>query len=143
MIKTIEQKKQYRREQYLKHREKEQKKNAEYREKNSELIREKQKKYNKENPEKIKNITRKSAYKIRYGITLEQYNQMFEKQKGKCAICNRHQKELTRTLCVDHNHKTKKVRGLLCVTCNTDVSVVENRLKEMLKYLNKYRKDVN
>jgi len=29
------------------------------------------------------------------------------------------------------------------VTCNTDVSVVENRLKEMLRYLNKYRKDVN
>jgi len=139
MIKTIEQKKQYRREQYLKHREKEQKNHAEYYQKNKDKINEKIKNYNKENPEKRKNAILKNVY----GITLDQYNQMFEKQKGKCAICKRHQKDLTRTLCVDHNHKTKKVRGLLCLTCNTDVSVVENRLKEMLKYLNKYRKDVN
>jgi len=138
-MKTVEQKRKERRERYLKNYDREKQKNKEYREKNRELIREKQKKYNRENPEKRKNAILKNVY----GITLEQYNQIFEKQKGKCAICKRHQKELTRTLCVDHNHKTKQVRGLLCVTCNTDVSVVENRLKEMLKYLNKYRKDVN
>lgn len=138
-MKTVEQKRKERRERYLKNYDREKQKNKEYREKNRELIREKQKKYNRENPEKRKNAILKNVY----GITLEQYNQIFEKQKGKCAICKRHQKELTRTLCVDHNHKTKQVRGLLCVTCNTDVSVVENRLKEMLRYLNKYRKDVN
>ena len=86
---------------------------------------------------------RKSAYKIKYGITLDDYNKMFKEQKGRCAICERHQNDLTRTLCVDHDHKTNQVRALLCVTCNTDVSVIENRLEEMLKYLNKYRKDVN
>ena len=138
-MKTVEQKRKERRERYLKNYDREKQKNKEYREKNRELIRAKQKKYNRENPEKRKNAILKNVY----GITLEQYNQIFEKQKGKCAICKRHQKELTRTLCVDHNHKTKQVRGLLCVTCNTDVSVVENRLKEMLKYLNKHRKDVN
>ena len=138
-MKTVEQKRKERRERYLKNYDREKQKNKEYREKNRELIRAKQKKYNRENPEKRKNAILKNVY----GITLEQYNQIFEKQKGKCAICKRHQKELTRTLCVDHNHKTKQVRGLLCVTCNTDVSVVENRLKEMLRYLNKYRKDVN
>ena len=111
--------------------------------KNREKLKAKSKITYRKNKDKHVTYRRKSAYKIRYGITLEQYNQMFEKQKGKCAICNRHQKDLTTTLCVDHNHKTKQVRGLLCVTCNTDVSVVENRLKEMLKYLNKYRKDVN
>jgi len=111
--------------------------------KNREKLKAKSKITYRKNKDKHVNYRRKSAYKIRYGITLEQYNQMFEKQKGKCAICKRHQKDLTTTLCVDHNHKTKQVRGLLCVTCNTDVSVVENRLKEMLRYLNKYRKDVN
>jgi len=50
MIKTIEQKKQYRREQYLKHREKEQKNHAEYYQKNKDKINEKIKNYNKENP---------------------------------------------------------------------------------------------
>ena len=139
MSKTIEEKKQYRREQYLKHYKKEKLSNKKYREENRNLIREKQSKYNKENPIKRKN----SMLKYQYGITLNEYNEMFKQQKGKCAICERHQNNLTRTLCVDHDHKTNKVRALLCVTCNTDVSVVENRLEEMLKYLNKYRKDIN
>jgi hypothetical protein len=86
---------------------------------------------------------RKSAYKVKYGITIDDYNKMFKQQEGKCDICKRHQNDLTRILCVDHDHKTNKVRALLCVTCNTDVSVVENRLEEMLNYLNKHRKDVN
>jgi len=138
-MKTTEQQKQHRREQYLKHNKKEKEKNRKYFLKNREKILEKQRKYNKENPLKRKNAILKNVY----GITLVQYNQMFETQEGKCAICQRHQNELTRTLCVDHNHKTNKVRALLCVTCNTDVSVVENRLEEMTNYLNKYRKDVN
>lgn len=139
MTKTIQEKKEYRRQQYLKHKDKVLKQYAEYRDKNRELLREKQRKFNKENPIKRKN----SMLKYQYGITLIDYNKMFEQQKGKCAICKRHQNNLTRTLCVDHDHKTNQVRALLCVTCNTDVSVVEDRLKEMLNYLNKYRKDVN
>jgi len=138
-MKTVEEKKQYRRNQYLKHKDKEKENRIKYFIKNREKILEKQRKYNKENPLKRKNAILKNVY----GITLNDYNKMFEKQKGKCAICNRHQNNLTRTLCVDHNHKTNQVRALLCVTCNTDVSVVENRLEEITKYLNKHRKDVN
>ena len=138
-MKTAEEKKQYRREQYLKNKDKEKAAREIYYSKNKELILARNKKYNKENPDK-----RKSAIlKYEYGITLDDYNKMFNEQEGKCAICQRHQNELTRTLCVDHNHKTNKVRSLLCLTCNTDVSVVENRLEEMTKYLNKHRKDVN
>jgi prolyl oligopeptidase PreP (S9A serine peptidase family) len=138
-MKTAEEKKQYRREQYLKNKDKEKAAREIYYSKNKELILARNKKYNKENPDK-----RKSAIlKYEYGITLDQYNEMFKAQEGKCAICQRHQNKLTRTLCVDHDHKTNKVRALLCLTCNTDVSVVENRLEEMTKYLNKHRKDVN
>ena len=138
-MKTPEELKQYRRQQYLKHKEKRLKQYAEYRNLNRDKIRSKQDKYNKENPIKRKN----AMLKYEYGITLDDYNKMFNEQEGKCAICQRHQNELTRTLCVDHNHKTNKVRALLCLTCNTDVSVVENRLEEMMKYLNKHRKDLN
>ena len=138
-MKTAEEHKQYRREQYLKHKDREKETRRKYLIKNREKILEKQRKYNKENPLKRKNAVLKNVY----GITLVQYNEMFETQEGKCAICQRHQNELTRTLCVDHDHKTNKVRALLCVTCNTDVSVVENRLEEMTKYINKHRKDVN
>ena len=139
MTKTIEEKKQDRKEQYLKNYKKERDNGKKYYQKNKEKILKRQKENNKKYPHKRKN----SLLKYGYGITLDDYNKMFEQQKGKCAICKRHQNNLTRTLCVDHDHKTNKVRALLCVTCNTDVSVVENRLEEMLKYLNKYRKDVN
>jgi len=138
-MKTAEERKQYRRQQYLKHKDREKETRREYLIKNREKVLEKQRKYNKENPLKRKNAVLKNVY----GITLVQYNEMFETQEGKCAICQRHQNELTRTLCVDHDHKTNKVRALLCVTCNTDVSVIENRLEEMTKYLNKHRKDIN
>jgi len=138
-MKTAEEKKKYRKEQYLKNKDKEKAAREIYYSKNKELILARNKKYNKENPDK-----RKSAIlKYEYGITLDQYNEMFKEQEGKCAICQRHQNKLTRTLCVDHDHKTNKVRALLCLTCNTDVSVVENRLEEMTNYLNKYRKDLN
>jgi prolyl oligopeptidase PreP (S9A serine peptidase family) len=138
-MKTAEERKQYRKEQYLKNKDKEKASREIYYSKNKELILARNKKYNKENPDK-----RKSAIlKYEYGITLDQYNEMFKEQEGKCAICQRHQNKLTRTLCVDHDHKTNKVRALLCLTCNTDVSVVENRLEEMTNYLNKYRKNLN
>jgi hypothetical protein len=139
MTKTIEEKKQDRRNKYLKYYERERAGGKKYYQKNREKILKIRKKYHEKNPHKRKN----SVLKYEYGITLDDYNRMFQQQKGKCAICKRHQNDLTKTLCVDHNHKTNKVRALLCITCNTDVSVVEDRLKEMLNYLNKYRKDVN
>jgi|APFre7841882654_1041346.scaffolds.fasta_scaffold89221_2 hypothetical protein len=138
-MKTAEERKQYRRQQYLKHKEKTLKQYAEYRNLNRNKIRAKQKKYNKLNPIKRKN----AMLKYEYGITLDDYNKMFNKQEGKCAICQRHQNELKKTLCVDHDHKTGKVRELLCMNCNTDLSIVENKLEEMLNYLNKHRKDLN
>jgi hypothetical protein len=55
----------------------------------------------------------------RYGITLDDYEQMFNMQQGRCAIC------LTdkpgggnRMFQVDHDHSTGVVRGLLCSRCN-------------------------
>ena len=52
----------------------------------------------------------------KYGITEDQYQQILELQRGVCAICERHQRY--RRLSVDHDHKTKRVRGLLCNWCN-------------------------
>lgn len=56
-----------------------------------------------------------------YRMTPAQFNAMWEKQKGKCAICEISMAPRGRSsdaACVDHNHKTKEVRGLLCRTCN-------------------------
>lgn len=70
------------------------------------------------NPDKRKEIDVRHRLKSLYGITVDQFNQLFEKQNGCCAICGRHQSEFKRSLAVDHDHKTGEVRGLLCFTCN-------------------------
>ena len=64
----------------------------------------------KEHPE----ILRAKGLRIRYGLTLEQFENMRRKQNDACALCGRTVKQLH----VDHNHKTGNVRGLLCVKCN-------------------------
>jgi hypothetical protein len=53
-----------------------------------------------------------------YNLSLSDWNKMFEKQNGCCAICHLHQSKLPSRLCVDHCHTTGKVRGLLCTSCN-------------------------
>jgi hypothetical protein len=60
---------------------------------------------------------RKSYLKRTYGMTLEDYERMFEAQAGVCAICSEARPE-ERTLHVDHDHETGMIRGLLCFRCN-------------------------
>ncbi len=62
------------------------------------------------------NYKRDWNLKDRYGISLDQYNQLLEAQAGRCAICRNQPK--TRALHVDHDHKSGKIRGLLCMNCN-------------------------
>jgi hypothetical protein len=51
----------------------------------------------------------------KYGITQSDYENMFNEQDGKCAICGKKQ---DKAFDVDHCHKTGEVRGLLCTNCN-------------------------
>jgi len=62
----------------------------------------------------------------KYGITPKIYNELFGKQDGCCAICGIHQSELPYTLCIDHDHITGLVRGLLCQKCNTGIGKFED-----------------
>jgi len=62
---------------------------------------------------------RKTKLKWTFGLTLEAYEKMYKEQKGCCAICGRNRSEFKIALSVDHDHKTKKIRGLLCHDCNT------------------------
>jgi len=72
-----------------------------------------QTKWNKDNPDK----KRKSKLKCKYDLSHEDWLKMWEGQGGKCIICR---KKFTKPSdgFVDHNHKTNKVRGLLCRKCN-------------------------
>lgn len=80
----------------------------------------------------------------KHGMTVEMYNAMLKKQKGVCAVC-RTRRAWNRggsdTLCVDHDHATGKVRGLLCGRCNKMLGAVEEDkqlLRNMIAYLTKH-----
>lgn len=59
----------------------------------------------------------------RFGITAARYAEMVEAQRGLCAICGKPECETrngkVKALAVDHDHESGRVRGLLCVACNT------------------------
>lgn len=119
------------------------------------LNKEKVKEANLKNREKRKEFynseegiisSRKAHLKRTYGITIEQYNLMSENQDHKCMICgNTEMNNKNKVLCVDHNHKTGKIRGLLCGLCNSGLGKFrENKqfLLNTVKYLEKYEPDV-
>lgn len=78
----------------------------------------------------INNTVSEKHLKERYQLTIEDYNKLFQEQQGCCAICGKHQSELKHRLNVDHNHKTGKIRGLLCPKCNTALGVYEVWVKQ-------------
>ena len=87
---------------------------------------------------------RSNYLKRRFGITLKSYRDMFEAQSGACAMCKRRSE---RSLCVDHDHVTGKVRALLCNSCNAmigfaqeDAMIVQSALSYLMKYKTGYRK---
>jgi hypothetical protein len=78
--------------------------------------------WRKENPERELD----NHLKRNYGITIDDYNEMFQEQGGRCAICGKHQSEFKNRLYVDHNHSTGTVRGLLCQKCNTAIGLLSD-----------------
>lgn len=71
-----------------------------------------------------KDPRRRKKYALRYnfGMTLEEFDALLEKQDGKCAICRRDPG--SRSLHVDHNHETGAIRSLLCHGCNTALGLL-------------------
>lgn len=86
---------------------------------------------------------RTRALRRRYGMTDQDYEELFLAQNGMCAICNReeqvHRNGKKIRLAVDHCHTIGHVRGLLCNSCNKYVlGMLENNpgaLQRLLEYL--------
>lgn len=82
-----------------------------------------------------------------YGISSDEYQRLFENQNGACAICTcperlRRKDGTPRNLHVDHDHKTGKIRGLLCHYCNTAIGAMrenEDLLLKAIAYLHKHK----
>jgi hypothetical protein len=76
----------------------------------------------------------KSRLKVRYGITLEEVELMKESQGYRCAICWREPKHWH----IDHDHKTDRVRGMLCGPCNMALGLLQDdihTIKKAAEYL--------
>src|SRR3546814_13941249 len=61
---------------------------------------------------------RDSDLRRKYGITIEQYDELLKKQGGGCGLCGKTPEEEGKSLAVDHNHVTNEIRGVLCSYCN-------------------------
>ncbi len=82
---------------------------------------------------------RNGNLKRKFGISLDDYNTIFENQNKKCAICMKENKS-DRMYSVDHCHKTQTLRGILCEECNKGLGLfydsIEN-LESAIQYLKK------
>ena len=94
----------------------------------------------KRNPKVFSERNRKADLKRRFGLTLDQYETMLFEQNGVCFLCNK-KCQTNERLCVDHCHKTGKVRKLLCRKCNSGIGQLgdsEELLKKAVEYIKKY-----
>jgi RNA polymerase-binding transcription factor DksA len=124
----------YRKEYYRLHKKEMNRKRTEYRRAHPKEERLRDRAYHR--TERSKRIKKDYDLKYHYGITLEQYDRMFESQNGACYVCG--QPELNKRLSVDHNHDTGEVRHLLCQKCNMLVGCVETQyelVEKTIKYL--------
>lgn len=126
----------------------------EYRKRPSTKARKKRydKKYRNDNKERVfgnklnykqdgraKDRARKNLLKRKYNLTQEDYERMCKDQNGQCLICNTDDfKGKGNKLYIDHCHKTGKIRGLLCSSCNVGLGNFKENieaLKNAIKYL--------
>lgn len=83
--------------------------------------------WTRKNPDKA--ISNQRAYMLRriYGITNEIYEELLAKQNGCCAICLKHHTSFKKKLAVEHNHRTKEIRGLCCTYCNRGLAAYHDK----------------
>ncbi len=84
-----------------------------------------------------------SNLKRHYGLTLDDYQKMLDKQNNRCAICEKEESSISRfgtpkRLTVDHCHATGRIRGLLCDNCNRGLGFLRDSihlLRKSIDYL--------
>lgn len=87
--------------------------------------------YYKQNKERLLKQQKYSTIKRKYGLSKEQYEEVMK--DAVCEICGDEKK-----LCIDHDHDTGKVRGVLCRTCNMGIGLLGDKYQQVLqaaKYL--------
>lgn len=76
----------------------------------------------KRDREKRKYQSRWGSFKFKFGLKRSDWELLLLGQNGKCPIC-REAFQDSADICVDHDHVSKKVRGLLCRKCNMGIGL--------------------
>lgn len=97
--------------------------------------------------------SRRTMLKNKYGLTLEDYDNLLKSQNGVCAICERAETSRSSekgpavdSLKVDHCHTTGKIRGLLCSECNFGISKFDDNIRHIISaanYILKFKQGLN
>lgn len=106
---------------------------------NTDKAQEKIKTYSKEYYKRpgVKEKTRAHGINRRFGISSDVYLKMLSLQKNKCAICNKEEScPKHKYLSIDHDHKTGKIRGLLCNKCNKAIGLLDDNPKILHSAIN-------
>lgn len=86
-------------------------------------------KYYKDNPEKY------LEYRVRkYGLTVDQYNDMLTEQNNCCKICNV-ELDMAKHTHIDHCHSTGEVRSILCAPCNQALGLLKEDISIMQRMI--------
>jgi len=123
------------------------KEEKDYRDKNKANI----KQWFLDNPERVTEYRSQynRMYRIskEYGLSPQEYEEINKNQGGLCAICGQPETQMYNSevrvghLCIDHDHVTNKIRGLLCMRCNRAIGLfLDNAqlLKKASEYLEEY-----
>ncbi len=105
---------------------------------NKTVVNERARQWYRNHKELVKQRSRDGEIFRNFGLTRQDYNRLFQIQGGMCKICGIHQMSVNKNLRVDHCHKTKRVRGLLCHNCNIALGLLKENietLKKMIIYL--------
>ena len=100
----------------------------EYYQKNKDQVKARSAKYRTEHKEATLARERRHNLLRDFNLTVEGYNELFQKQGGRCAVCGKHQSDFKIALAVDHCHTTGKIRGLLCSSCNRAIGLLGDDL---------------
>ena len=102
------------------------------------------KKMDRSDPMKNKRIKR-TKLRSKYGLTDDQIDELFESASGRCPVCLEVFLDSgKKKACVDHDHATGEVRGLLCSACNTALGFLDDdqkRITRLASYLNPANRD--
>ena len=112
--------------------------NKEYREKHpekftTEVVRDIHQKYVQKNPDRHRKLQWQRNWRFRgIDILYEDFETILKNQNNRCAIC---QVELEKPN-LDHNHKTKQIRGVLCQQCNHGIGLFRENIETIQSAIN-------